>query len=148
VRLPAPSSGGRSRILASSLAQRGIHLPREQLEAAAARADGYDASDLALLLDRAVHAALARRLAAGPAGAGAGSGGGGGMVEVGPQDLEAAFQGFVPAAFWGVQQPSGEGCGGGGGQRWQLCTGWLLRALPRRRGSGSRAALVAAAWPG
>jgi hypothetical protein len=118
VRLPAPGSGGRTKILAASCAQRGIALPREQLEAAAARADGYDASDLALLLERAVHAALARRLAGGraeaaEAAAAAAGGGGGGMVQLGPQDLDAAFQGFVPAAFWGVQKPSGERAAGG-----------------------------------
>ena len=37
------------------------------LQGLAAEAEGYDAADLEALLDRAVHAALSRKLAAGPA---------------------------------------------------------------------------------
>jgi peroxin-1 len=101
VRLPAPGSSGRAKILANSFSQRGFSFPREQLELLAGKADGYDASDLQVLLERAVHAALARQLASGQCASGQG------QVEVSPEDMHAAFEGFVPAAFWGVQKSAG-----------------------------------------
>jgi hypothetical protein len=64
------------------------------------------------------------------------------MVEVGPEDLEMAFQGFVPAAFWGVQKPSGEW--GVGGACWADAQGrWCDAARPAGAG---RVALAGAMW--
>lgn len=60
---------------------------------------------------RAIHAAVTRQLscAAAPActpGPGPGSGEGG-VLQVLDEDLEAAFRGYVPPAFWGVQRSDG-----------------------------------------
>ncbi|KAI8468303.1 MAG: P-loop containing nucleoside triphosphate hydrolase protein [Monoraphidium minutum] len=111
------------------------------------RADGFDAKDLQVLLDRALHAAVARRLGAGgdlacaavgpEAGGGGGEAapeageeggvpgvtGGGARIAVTPADLEAALDGFVPAAFRGVGR--GARGGGGGGAAGGGPEGWL-----------------------
>ena len=93
-----------------------IHLAVQE---AAAAAEGFDASDMQLLADRAAHAAVTRRLAALQ-----------GAPQPQPQpqtptppqhlvvtaaDMQAALQGFTPAAFWGVTKPaagSGDGLEG------------------------------------
>ena len=102
----------------------------QQLRDLAERADGFDAADLEVLLDRALHIAVRRQLAAGgSAGSGllqlaatAGSrdsssssssrGGGSSrslpaaqqqqLLQLTAGDLEAALEGFTPAAFWGT----------------------------------------------
>ena len=64
----------------------------------AGQAEGYDAADLRVLADRALHAAARRQLASG-AGAARHSPRG---VVLSSKDLEDAQQGFQPAAAWGV----------------------------------------------
>ena len=82
------------------------------LQAAAAQMEGYDASDMAALMDRATLSAARRRLSVAPPvtmqlpppkplpqpAALRG-------LEVHGPDLAAARQGFSPAAFWGVGRP-------------------------------------------
>ncbi len=70
------------------------------MQQVAAKAEGYDAADLRVLADRALHAAARRHLAAG-------SGlnvQGPGAFTISPEDLAHAEQGFQPAADWGVGQ--------------------------------------------
>lgn len=75
-----------------------------------------------VLLERAVHAAMARglketrgrasvatshtqgRTAVEDGGAATAAVDGGSVIEVNYQDLQSAFQGFVPPAFWGMQR--------------------------------------------
>ena len=64
----------------------------------AAKAEGYDAADLRVLADRALHAAARRHLIP---GSGAQSSG---ALMISPEDLSDAEQGFQPAAAWGVGQ--------------------------------------------
>ena len=79
------------------------------LQEVAQQAEGYDAADLRVLVDRALHAAARRQLAAplpgplpGPAtGQLAGRGG---RLRVSAADLADARHGFQPAAAWGVGQ--------------------------------------------
>ena len=83
------------------------------LQAAAAQMEGYDASDMAALLDRATLSAARRCLSVAPLVTAqlpppkplpqpvALRGG----LEVHGPDLAAARQGFSPAAFWGVGRP-------------------------------------------
>lgn len=82
------------------------------LQAAAAQMEGYDASDMAALLDRATLSAARRRLSLAPPVTAqlpppkpppqpAALRG----LEVHGPDLAAARQGFSPAAFWGVGRP-------------------------------------------
>ena len=149
VRLPAPGAGGRAARRRRALQRRGClggdatgdgaADEAAALARAAERAEGFDARDIEALADRALHVALRRRLGGGGGGGasagrsttgggagsrsgGASSGGvgGGGGVRVAAADLEAAFDGFVPAAFRAVARAAraaagGAGAGGGGG---------------------------------
>lgn len=80
----------------------------------AAQAEGYDAADLRVLTDRALHAAACRQLSsplpgplpdpdAGPVGSRASQSAAGGL-SVGAADFAQAREGFQPAAAWGVGQ--------------------------------------------
>lgn len=133
VTLPAPSAESRAAILEAAAAARGVQLAPRHLRAVAEKADGFDAADLGVLLDRAMHAAVRRQLVAGADGASdaaaslqataasaALNGGGDASSNQGPQlahgaalpgrpplqlthaDMEAALEGFTPAAFWGT----------------------------------------------
>ena len=66
------------------------------MQAIAGQAEGYDAADLRVLADRALHAAARRQLASGLARHSPGA------LVVGLQELAEAQQGFQPAAAWGV----------------------------------------------
>ncbi len=70
------------------------------LQAVAAKAEGYDAADLRVLADRALHAAARRHLTPGSGADAQGSG----ALMISPEDLADAEQGFQPAAAWGVGQ--------------------------------------------
>ena len=70
------------------------------MQVVAGQAEGYDAADLRVLADRALHAAARRQLASG-AGAGAARQSPRAVV-VNSKDLQDAQQGFQPAAAWGV----------------------------------------------
>ena len=126
VALPPPTAESRAAILGAAAGARGAQLGVQQLQDIAERADGFDAADLEVLLDRALHIAVRRQLAAGgSAGSGllqlaatAGSrdsssnrGGSSSRLPADQQqqllqltagDLEAALEGFTPAAFWGT----------------------------------------------
>lgn len=100
----------------------------------ASSADGFSGWDLQALLQRALHAGRARRLAAQHLGQGQGKGegealssplqgnGGGGAVGgaalqvVAPEDWEVALRGFEPASAWAAQRAVG---GGGGPSGWE-----------------------------
>ncbi len=129
VTLPAPTAESRTAILSAAAAARGALLDAAHLRLVAERADGFDAADLEVLLDRAMHVAVRRQLAergsmssSGGGGGGGGlqlaavksssSGGGGGggggaspaepLLRLSRQDLLEALEGFTPAAFWGT----------------------------------------------
>ncbi len=133
VTLPAPSAESRAAILEAAAAARGVQLAPRHLRAVAEKADGFDAADLGVLLDRAMHAAVRRQLVAGADGASnaaaslqataataAVDGSGDSYGLQGPElargasrpsrpplqlthaDMEAALEGFTPAAFWGT----------------------------------------------
>ncbi len=70
------------------------------LQEVAAKAEGYDAADLRVLADRALHAAARRHLTPGSGADAQGSG----ALMISPEDLADAEQGFQPAAAWGVGQ--------------------------------------------
>lgn len=136
VKLPATGATARAAILSARCAGAGLALSPAQLTGLAAKAEGFDASDLQLLVDRAMHAALSRRLstALSPAppppassklsGTEPGSGAvndaasmfqatsdarstANGGLEVTDADLAQALAGFTPAAFWSVQKSAG-----------------------------------------
>lgn len=124
VTLPAPTAESRAAILSGAAVARGAQLDAAHLRLVAERADGFDAADLEVLLDRALHVAVRRQLAErGSSGGGSlqlaavksnGSGGGGpaglpdstapaqSLLRLTREDLLAALEGFTPAAFWGT----------------------------------------------
>ncbi|KAA6429601.1 MAG: peroxisome biogenesis 1-like [Trebouxia sp. A1-2] len=112
IALPAPGAQERGSMLASHLSARGAQYDLQHLQAVAAKAEGYDAADLRVLADRALHAAARRHLTPG-SGADAQSSG---ALMISPEDLADAEQGFQPAAAWGVGQLQG---GVGGVEGWQ-----------------------------
>lgn len=84
-------------------------------QAAAAQMEGYDASDMTALLDRATLSAARRQLAQPPVTKqlpaprqlpAAAQPASQQRLEMGEPDLAAARQGFSPAAFWGICRPT------------------------------------------
>lgn len=69
-----------------------------QVQEVAGQAEGYDAADLRVLADRALHAAARRQLASGSRATKHSPG----ALLVSSTDLAEAQQGFQPAAAWGV----------------------------------------------
>lgn len=117
ISLPAPGPAQREAILTADLVSRGVTLPAGELQAAAAQMEGYDASDMAALLDRAMLGSARRHLALAPpvtaplpapkqpptapkASAALR------QLQLREPDLAAARQGFSPAAFWGIGRPA------------------------------------------
>lgn len=68
------------------------------MQAVAGQAEGYDAADLRVLADRAMHAAARHQLAFSSGAARRSPG----PLVVSASDLAEAQQGFQPAAAWGV----------------------------------------------
>lgn len=108
VKLPTPGAPARSTMLASKFRGHGLHLSPQQLESLAAKAEGFDPSDLQLLVDRALHAAMSRRLSAAALQRDSSQDNSARRtVEILEQDLEQALEGFTPSAFWTVQKAAG-----------------------------------------
>jgi hypothetical protein len=109
----------------------------EEIEGLAGKElEGFDAKDLRLVVDRAVHAALRRQMAAGSTAAAAAAGGlaaaGATGADRGSQpqrqqqqlavtaaDVASALAGFVPAAFWRAGQQKGQQQQEGSLQGWE-----------------------------
>ncbi|KAL3142931.1 hypothetical protein ABBQ38_003216 [Trebouxia sp. C0009 RCD-2024] len=112
VALAAPGAQERASMLASLLSARGARCDAAALQEVAGQAEGYDAADLRVLADRALHAAARRQLASGSRATKHSPG----ALLVSSTDLAEAQQGFQPAAAWGVGHLQG---GGGGIEGWQ-----------------------------
>lgn len=98
---PTPATR-RADVLASNAAARGIST---RWTGAHGDLDGFDRVDLRVLLDRAVHAAAGRLLTTPPSTA---------LLPISAPDLEAAREGFVPAAMRGFHsRPPAEGAPAG-----------------------------------
>lgn len=103
-------------------------LTPDALARVVALAEGCDASDLDVVVDRALHAATARALRAHvlhapasphPTHTPARPGGRGPVVTLEECDLREALQGFIPASFWGVAGgPRGGGPSPGAIEGW------------------------------
>ncbi|GBF99634.1 hypothetical protein Rsub_12313 [Raphidocelis subcapitata] len=107
----AAGSGGGGHVSSSGGGGGGESGGDEALSRVAEKAEGFDAKDIGVVVDRALHLALRRQLGGSCGGGGGCMGPGGGRVPVTAADLEAALEGFVPAAFRSV------GGGGGGAGR-------------------------------
>ncbi|XP_031387514.1 peroxisome biogenesis protein 1 isoform X2 [Punica granatum] len=60
VQLPAPAASEREAMLRHEIQRRSLQCPLEILQDVASKCDGYDAYDLEILVDRAIHSAIAR----------------------------------------------------------------------------------------
>ncbi|BDA47966.1 probable peroxisome biogenesis factor 1 [Coccomyxa sp. Obi] len=104
ITLRAPAAEDRAALMSSGLQSRGVVFDAAHVQTFAGKLEGYDAADIRVLLDRAMHAALRRNIASNAPHEG--------KLEVGPEDMEAALQGFSPASAWGVGRVvPGEGPG-------------------------------------
>ncbi|PKU63684.1 peroxisome biogenesis protein 1 isoform X1 [Dendrobium catenatum] len=63
VELPAPAVSERGAILKHEILKRGLHCSEDIISEIASKCDGFDAYDLEILVDRAVHAAISHSLA-------------------------------------------------------------------------------------
>jgi SpoVK/Ycf46/Vps4 family AAA+-type ATPase len=155
LRLPPLGPEGRAAVLKAALEAKGARVvggvggegegsaanANAALAAAAAAADSCDAADLRAVADRAVHAALARRVAKRgeeeeqeeeqrPSAFA--------VVPVTAADLTAALRGFVPAALWSMP-PSTRGAGGG-------TSGWADIGGMREAVAALREVLELSSW--
>ncbi|XP_022954952.1 peroxisome biogenesis protein 1 isoform X1 [Cucurbita moschata] len=101
VELPAPAASERAAILKHEIQRRSLHCSDVTLQDIASKCDGYDAYDLEILVDRAVHAAVSRFLPLNlnqkqnPT-----------LIE---NDFSLAMNEFVPASMRDITKPSAEG---------------------------------------
>lgn len=101
VELPAPAASERAAILKHEIQRRSLDCSDVTLQDIASRCDGYDAYDLEILVDRAVHAAVSRFLPLSlnqkqnPT-----------LIE---NDFSLAMNEFVPASMRDITKPAAEG---------------------------------------
>lgn len=148
--MPVLGLQGRAALLLSGLRAKGLEFEGglQGLEALAGKGlEGFDAKDIQLVVDRAVHAALRRGITQGAAGrqqtgvstaaAAAGNGTGGGRKSAGQakagsndqqqqqllvtvEDVQQALSGYVAAALWRAGQHKGQQQAAEGGlQGWE-----------------------------
>ncbi|XP_044496764.1 peroxisome biogenesis protein 1 isoform X2 [Mangifera indica] len=103
VQLPTPAASERKAILEHEIQRRCLQCSDEILLDVASKCDGYDAYDLDILVDRAVHAAVGRFL---PSNSG-------GEKNTNPilvrDDFTLAMHDFLPVAMRDISKPSPEG---------------------------------------
>ncbi|WIA28210.1 hypothetical protein OEZ86_010771 [Tetradesmus obliquus] len=140
VKVPPFGVQGRAALLLAGLKAKGMGFSGgvQEVEGLAGKdLEGFDAKDLRLVVDRAVHAALRRHMAAGNAAAAAAGVAAAGLAGTGSslqlqqqqqqqqplavsaEDVASALAGFVPAAFWRAGQQKGQQQQEGGIQGWE-----------------------------
>ncbi|XP_052201565.1 peroxisome biogenesis protein 1 isoform X2 [Diospyros lotus] len=103
VQLPAPSASERGALLKHEIWKRSLQCSDEVLLDIASKCDGYDAYDLEILVDRAIHAGICRFLSCDVT-----------FQEHGKpsllrDDFLQAMQGFVPVSMRDISKPATEG---------------------------------------
>lgn len=96
IALSSPSIENRADILASSIDARGISADVSVLTSVAAKADGFDGSDLDLLIDRSIALAHSRNILKGSL-----SGNKKDKLHLTSEDLFDSLNGMIPAVLWG-----------------------------------------------
>jgi peroxin-1 len=129
VKVPPFGVQGRASLLLAGLKAKGLGFSGavEEIEGLAGKElEGFDAKDLRLVVDRAVHAALRRQMAVDNAATAAGGGKDSSLQQqqqqqqaITAEDVAAALSGFVPAAFWRAGQQKGQQQQEGGLQGWE-----------------------------
>ncbi|KAF6257629.1 P-loop containing nucleoside triphosphate hydrolase protein [Scenedesmus sp. NREL 46B-D3] len=145
VKVPPFGVQGRAALLLAGFKAKGLGFSGgvEEVEGLAGKdLEGFDAKDLQLVVDRAVHAALSRQMAAGRSAAAAAAAGAPPATATGAdssfmqqrqrqqqqqqqqlavtaEDVASALAGFVPAAFWRAGQQRRQQQQEGGIEGWQ-----------------------------
>ncbi|GLU22567.1 hypothetical protein SLE2022_386330 [Rubroshorea leprosula] len=103
VQLPAPAASERGAILKHEIQRRLLQCPDDVLLDVASKCDGYDAYDLEILVDRAVHAAVGRYLPSDSIAKG----------NIKPtlvrDDFSQAMHDFLPVAMRGISKAAADG---------------------------------------
>ncbi|XP_020586378.1 peroxisome biogenesis protein 1 isoform X2 [Phalaenopsis equestris] len=101
VELPAPAVSERGAILKHEILKRGLHCSEDIISEVSSKCDGFDAYDLEILVDRAVHAAISHSLT---------------FHDKEPEkpslvknDFSQAMHGFVPVAMRGLTRAGFDG---------------------------------------
>ncbi|KAF3320553.1 peroxisome biogenesis protein 1 isoform X1 [Carex littledalei] len=105
VQFSAPAVPERLGILRHEVRKRSLHCSKEVLSETASKCDGYDAYDLEILVDRAVHAASARFLSS-PRHGHYRENESPSLVK---EDFSKAMNGFLPVAMRGISKASSDG---------------------------------------
>lgn len=103
VELPAPAASERAAILKHEIRRRALDCSDVTLQDIASKCDGYDAYDLEILVDRAVHAAVSRFL---PLHFAPNQNQNPTLIE---NDFSLAMSEFVPASMRDITKPAAEG---------------------------------------
>ncbi|XP_038894073.1 peroxisome biogenesis protein 1 isoform X2 [Benincasa hispida] len=103
VELPAPAALERTAILKHEIRKRALDCSDVTLQDIASKCDGYDAYDLEILVDRAVHAAISRFL---PLNFAPNQNQNPTLIE---NDFSLAMNEFVPASMRDITKPAAEG---------------------------------------
>lgn len=108
VQVPAPAAVERAAILKHEISKRGLKCSDHVTSAAATKCDGYDTSDLEVLVDRAIHSAAVRSLSLQSSQQSV-------AIEnckkpelIG-EDFSKALENFLPAAMRGIAKSSSQG---------------------------------------
>lgn len=106
VQVPAPAVADRAAILKHEISRRGLWCSEQVTSETASKCDGYDTSDLEVLVDRAIHAAVTRSVS--PQGSQELA-----STECKPglviEDFLTALENFLPAAMRGIAKTGSQG---------------------------------------
>lgn len=100
LQLPAPAVTERVDILQHEIHKRSLHCSMDTISEIASKCDGYDAYDLEILVDRAIHSAIGRHISL--------------LVEESKkpnlirEDFSKAMDNFTPVSMRGLTKPSSE----------------------------------------
>lgn len=130
VKVPPFGVQGRAALLLAGFKAKGLGFSGgvQEIEGLAGKQlEGFDARDLQLVVDRAVHAAVRRQMAATTSTTSTAPAGQRQQqqqqqqdgLSVTVEDVSAALSGFVPAAFWRAGQQKGQQQQEGGLQGWE-----------------------------
>ncbi|KAG9439462.1 hypothetical protein H6P81_019627 [Aristolochia fimbriata] len=102
VELPAPAVSERAAMLKHEIHKRSLQCPDDIMSEIASKCDGYDAYDLEILVDRAIHAAISRFLPSSIAKEQK-------KPVLSKEDFLCAMHDFVPVAMRGITKSAPEG---------------------------------------
>ncbi|KAH9318657.1 hypothetical protein KI387_020426, partial [Taxus chinensis] len=106
VQVPAPAAAERAAMLRHEISRRGLQCSEHVTSETASKCDGYDTSDLEVLVDRAIHAAVARSVSCHGSKQLSSIESKPGLVS---GDFYKALENFLPAAMRGIAKSGSQG---------------------------------------